>query len=215
MNAAPSTSRSTAAVVTQILLWAWLIALSVFVGLGYRLMPELADRRHLDAGLRQLQVLESRLNELTDDTRALHARPEPATANALRDTRMQLDTRIAQLEQALADHATRADLQALRTEVGQLRAQRQTAASTPAPSRPARAMPAKPRQEPLPFRVVGAELRAGQRSVAIAPATGELSPGQIQVLLPGESVGRWRLQAIDDNAATFQTGQQTRRLAIP
>lgn len=214
MNAVPSTSR-TAAVVTQILLWAWLIGLSVFVGLGYRLMPQLAEREHLDAGLRQLQVLQTRLNELADDTKALHTRPEPATATALRNTRAQLDTRIAQLEQVLAGHATQVDLQALRTEVGQLRAQHQPAARASAPSRPTRATPAKPRLGPIPFRVIGAELRAGQRSIAVAPAAGGFTASQIQVLLPGEAVGRWRLQAIDGNTAIFQTGEQTRRLAIP
>lgn len=215
MNVAPSTSRSTAAVVTQILLWAWLIGLSVFVGLGYRVMAELADREHLDSGLRQLQVLEGRVSELADDMQALHARPEPATATALRDTRTQLDARFAQLDQALAGHAALADLQTLRAEVEQLKAQRQTVARTPAPSRPAKATPAKSRQEPFPFRVIGAELRAGQRSVSIAPATGEFSADQIQVLLLGEAIGRWRLLGIDSNTATFQAGEQMRRLAIP
>ena len=41
------------------------------------------------------------------------------------------------------------------------------------------------------------------------------SPDQVQVLLPGDAVGSWRLQAIDGNAAVFQAGEQTRRVAIP
>ena len=68
---------------------------------------------------------------------------------------------------------------------------------------------------PLPFRVVGAELRAGQRSVSVAPSTGDFTPAQLQVLLPGDAVGPWRLQAIEGNTAVFQAGNHTRRVAIP
>jgi hypothetical protein len=67
----------------------------------------------------------------------------------------------------------------------------------------------------LPFRVVGAELRAGHRSVSVAPSSGGFTPDQLQVLLPGDAVGPWRLQAIEGNAAVFQAGAQTRRVAIP
>ncbi|MCL1553351.1 hypothetical protein M3O38_19165, partial [Xanthomonas nasturtii] len=38
---------------------------------------------------------------------------------------------------------------------------------------------------------------------------------QIQVVLPGEAVGQWRLEEIDRNTAVFRAGEQTRRLAIP
>ncbi|EPB9484127.1 hypothetical protein ACRZHM_000657 [Citrobacter braakii] len=67
----------------------------------------------------------------------------------------------------------------------------------------------------MPFRVIGSELRAGQRTVSVAPAGGALSASQIQVLLPGESIGHWRLQDIDRNTAVFRAGEQIRRVAIP
>ena len=35
------------------------------------------------------------------------------------------------------------------------------------------------------------------------------------MLLPGDAVGPWRLQAIEGNTAVFQAGNQTRRVAIP
>ena len=85
--------------------------------------------------------------------------------------------------------------------------------AAPRPAKPAAAP--KPAPEPFPFRVIGAELRAGQRAVSIAPATEPLATGQIQVLLPGDRAGRWQLQSIDGNTAVFQAGGQTRRLAIP
>ena len=74
---------------------------------------------------------------------------------------------------------------------------------------------AKPEPLPLPFRIVGVELRASQRSLSVAPSIGNFSPDQLQVLLPGDVVGSWRLQAVEGNSAVFQTGDQTRRVAIP
>ncbi|MEQ7770791.1 hypothetical protein ABQZ08_21325, partial [Xanthomonas hortorum pv. hederae] len=45
--------------------------------------------------------------------------------------------------------------------------------------------------------------------------SGDLLASQIQVVLPGEAVGQWRLEEIDRNTAVFRAGEQTRRLAIP
>src|SRR3546814_814805 len=92
-----------------------------------------------------------------------------------------------------------------------------TAARAAAPAQPrARNKPtAKPEPPPLPFRIVGAELRAGERSVSVAPSNGDFTPDQLQVLLPGDAVGPWRLQAVEGNTAVFQAGDQTRRVAIP
>ena len=91
-------------------------------------------------------------------------------------------------------------------------AQRAAAPAQPrAPSRPT----AKREPPPLPFRIVGAELRAGQRSLSVAPSAGSYTSDQLEVLLPGDAVGPWRLQAIEGNAAVFQAGDQTRRVAIP
>ncbi|MGK9020813.1 hypothetical protein ACRS9I_28475, partial [Pseudomonas aeruginosa] len=127
-----------------------------------------------------------------------------------------LEARAAQVEKALSAYAAADDLQTLRTEVEQMKARQTASRAVPpaqprTPSKPA----AKPEPPPLPFRVVGAELRAGQRSVSVAPTVGDFSPDQLQVLLPGDAVGPWRLQAIEGNAAVFQAGDQTRRVAIP
>ena len=92
-------------------------------------------------------------------------------------------------------------------------AARAAAPAQPRASRPATASKAEP--QPLPCRVVGAELRAGERSVSVAPANGDFTPDQLQVLLPGDAVGPWRLQAVEGNTAVFQAGDQTRRVAIP
>ena len=215
MNAPQASRRPAAAVVVQSLLWLWLIGLSVFVALGYQTMNDQADQERLDS---RLQRLEARSAGLVESIEAIQQRPAVATAADLKDTRQVLEARAAQVEKTLSGYAAADDLQALRAEVEQIKV-RQTAARAAvpvqprAPGKPAAAKPEPP--PPLPFRVVGAELRAGQRSVSVAPGAGDFTPDQLQVLLPGDAVGPWRLLAIDGNAAVFQIDGQVRRLAIP
>ncbi len=214
MNTAPSAQRSTAAVVVKSLLWLWLIGLSVVVALGYFAINDQTDQERLDS---RLQRLEAQTAGLAETIEAIQQRPAVATAADLKDTRQILEARAAQVEQMLSGYAAADDLQALRSEVEQIKA-RQTAARAAAPAQPRaprKPTAAKPDPAPLPFRVVGVELRAGQRSVSVAPNAGDFSPDQLQVLLPGDAVGPWRLQAIEGNAAVFQAGEQTRRVAIP
>lgn len=215
MNPPQTPRRPTAAVVVRSLLWLWLVCLSVIVLLGYQTMNDLADREQVDSGL---QRLEAQVAGLTETTQALQQQPAAATAAELHDARQVLEARISQVEQALDGHTAADDLQALRTEIEQIKARLEATArvAAAAPSRsPARRTAAKPEPPRLPFRVVGTELRAGQRSVSIAPATGHFTADRVQVLLPGDAAGSWRLQAIDGNTAVFQAGGQTRRVAIP
>ena len=213
MNAAQSPRRPITAVVVQSLMWLWLISLSVFVALGYQAVNDQTDQNQLDT---RLQRLEAQAVGLAETIEAIQQRPAVATAADLKDTRELLEARAAQVEKALSGYAAAEDLQALRTEVEQIKT-RQTVARAAAsaqprvPTRPT----AKPEPPPLPFRIVGAELRAGQRSLSVAPNNGNFTPDQLQVLLPGDAVGPWRLQAVEGNTAVFQAGDQTRRMAIP
>lgn len=212
MNAPQSSRRPTAAVVVETLLWLWLICLSIFVVLGYQAMSDLADQEQFDT---RLQRLAAQIADLAGTTQSLQQRPAAVTAASLQDTRQALETRIAQVEQVLGGHATADDLQALRAEIEQIKAQQAAAraaalAQPRTPSKPA----AKP-EPPLPFRVIGAELRAGQRSLSVAPSSGDYALDQLQVLMPGDAVGPWRLEAIQGNTAVFRSGNQTRRVAIP
>ena len=213
MNAAQSPRRPITAVVVQSLMWLWLISLSVFVALGYQAVNDQTDQNQLDSRLQRLEAQAMGLAETID---AIQQRPAVATAADLKDTRELLEARAAQVEKALSGYAAAEDLQALRTEVEQIKT-RQTVARAAAsaqprvPTRPT----AKPEPPPLPFRIVGAELRAGQRSLSVAPNNGNFTPDQLQVLLPGDAVGPWRLQAVEGNTAVFQAGDQTRRMAIP
>ncbi|WP_234265458.1 hypothetical protein [Hydrogenophaga sp. NFH-34] len=213
MNAPQPAQRSTATVVVQSLMWLWLLGLSALVALGYQAMNDQADQKRLDT---RLQRLEAQATGLAETIEAIQQRPAVATAADLKDTRQILEARAAQVEQSLSAYAAADDLQALRAEVEQVKA-RQTAARAAAPVQPraANKAAAKPEPPPLPFRIVGVELRAGERSVSIAPSSGDFTPDQLQVLLPGDAVGPWRLQAVEGSTAVFQAGDQTRRVAIP
>ena len=216
MSAPQSARRPAAVVMVQSLLWLWLIGLSVFVALGYQTMNDQADQERLDS---RLQRLEARAAGLVESIEAIQQRSAVATAADLKDTRQVLEARAAQVEKTLSGYAAADDLQALRAEVEQIKA-RQTAAPVPRAAAPAQPRAsgkaaAKPEPPPLPFRVVGAELRAGQRSVSVAPSSADFTPDQLQVLLPGDALGPWHLQAIEGNTAVFQAGNQPRRVAIP
>ena len=213
MNAAQSPRRPITAVVLQSLMWLWLISLSVFVALGYQAVNEQADQKRLDSRLQRLEVQAASLAEAIE---AIEQRPAVATAADLKDTRQILEARAAQVETTLSGYAAADDLQALRAEIGQIKARQSTVrAAAPAQPRTPRRPSAKPEPPPLPFRIFGFELRAGQRSLSVAPSSGDFTPDQLQVLLPGDAFGSWRLQAVEGNSAVFQTGDQTRRLAIP
>ncbi len=213
MNAAQSPRRPITAVVLQSLMWLWLISLSVFVALGYQAVNEQADQKRLDSRLQRLEVQAASLAEAIE---AIEQRPAVATAADLKDTRQILEARAAQVETTLSGYAAADDLQALRAEIGQIKARQSTVrAAAPAQPRTPRRPSAKPEPPPLPFRIFGFELRAGQRSLSVAPSSGDFTPGQLQVLLPGDAVGPWRLQAVEGNSAVFQTSDQTRRVAIP
>ncbi|MCI3204099.1 MULTISPECIES: hypothetical protein [Pandoraea] len=215
---APQSARRPAAVVVvvQSLLWLWLIGLSVFVALGYQTMNDQADQERLDSRLERLDAQAAGLAEAIE---AIQRRPTAATAADLKDTRQVLEARAAQVETALSGYAAADDLQALRAEVEQVKARQTTApvprAAAPLQPRASSKAAAKPEPPQMPFRVVGAELRAGQRSVSVAPSSADFTPDQLQVLLPGDALGPWRLQAVEGNTAVFQAGDQTRRVAIP
>ena len=59
---------------------------------------------------------------------------------------------------------------------------------------------AKPKTPEPPFRVVGLELRGGERFVSVS-APGASALADLRLLRPGDSAGGWQLQAIEAQAA--------------
>lgn len=213
MNNAPTSLKRTAVAVSWFLIYAWLSVLTVFIGLSYRAIAELAERKQVDARMQQIHVLEESVTELADSMQALEARPVPASTTALQGMQQHLETRIAQIEQKQANQASTQAVQTLRDELERLKSQQ--AVARPSPPTTHSTAATAPRKMPFPFRILGLELRAGQRMVSLAPASGKLSSNQIQLVSLGETVGQWRLDAIEGDTAIFSRAGQTRRLVIP
>ncbi|KMK81834.1 hypothetical protein [Pectobacterium brasiliense] len=216
MNNTAITLRHTSTMIIRLLVWVWLGVLTALAVLNYRATANLVKREQVDASLQQVQVLEGRLTELADSIQALEARPVPVSATAIRSMQQSLETRIAQMVQTQENYASTQVVQTLRDELAQLKSQQKSVIqSAPTTSRTTNSAVTAPREMPFPFRILGLELRAGQRMVSIAPASGEPAPAQIQVVLPGETVSQWRLETIDGDTAIFSRAGQIHRLTIP
>ncbi|HCJ1229275.1 TPA: hypothetical protein NQO09_002912 [Pseudomonas aeruginosa] len=200
--------------------WVWLVSLSVLIAIGWRPSSTDAGSQMWEAVTAHLKAFETRISALEESNQARLVQAPSATQQALQGLRETLEARLERLEQPAGEDTFSVALDVLRSEVemlkGQLTALKSAAASPPKTSktvRPARQAVAK--EEPLPFRVLGTEWRAGRLSVSVAPAEGALAASTIQVVLPGESLGKWRLESVDGNAALFRAGEQTRRLVLP
>jgi len=198
MNAPRAAFRITSDVVARMVILFWLLGLSVAVVLGFRAVSQLAEQVQTSVESQQILALEARVAELAAGIQALETKPAPATAVALQNVQQSLRENITRIEQALEAFVTMEAIQALHSEIEQIKAHQTAvrAAPTPAPRRPAKPDVVSPKPEPFPYRVIGAELRAGLRSVLVTPATDGFSADQIQVLLPGDAIGAWRLQTI-------------------
>ncbi|POE37801.1 hypothetical protein [Pectobacterium odoriferum] len=216
MNNAPTSLKRTAAAVSWFLIYAWLSVLTVFIGLSYRTIAELAERKQVDASMQQIRVLEESVTELADSMQVLQTHTLPASATALRELQQNLENRLAQIEQMQENQASTQAVQTLRDELERLKFQQAVARPSPSTThRTASPAATTPRKMPFPFRILGLELRAGQHMVSLAPASGKLSSNQIQLVSLGETVDQWRLDAIEGDTAIFSRAGQTRRLAIP
>ncbi|KMK85836.1 hypothetical protein [Pectobacterium brasiliense] len=216
MNNAPTSLKRTATAVSWFLIYAWLSVLTVFIGLSYRTIAELAERKQVDDSMQQIRVLEESVTELVDSMQVLQTHTLPASATALRELQQNLENRLAQIEQMQENQASTQAVQTLRDELERLKSQQAVAHPSP-PTTHSTASPTAttPRKMPFPFRILGLELRAGQRMVSLAPTSGKLSSNQIQLVSLGETVDQWRLDAIEGDTAIFSRAGQTRRLAIP
>ncbi|MBN3196974.1 hypothetical protein [Pectobacterium versatile] len=216
MSNTPTRLKRTAVAVSWFLIYAWLSLLTVFIGLSYRTIADLAERKQVDASMQQIRVLEESVTELADSMQVLQTHTLPVSATALRELQQHVENRLAQIEQKQANQASTQAVQTLRDELERLKSQQAIARPSPSTThRTASPAATAPRNMPFPFRILGLELRAGQRMVSLAPAGGKLSSNQIQLVSLGETVDQWRLDAIEGDTAIFSRAGQTRRLAIP
>ncbi|MCY1307711.1 hypothetical protein D9M70_576640 [compost metagenome] len=126
-----------------------------------------------------------------------------------------MEQRLSAIEEALGSQLEADNLLPLQARLEQLEIRLSAPPpAPPTPPRPRAAAPAKPKAIEPPFRVIGAELRAGEPFLSILPAAAD-ALAQVRLLRPGETEAGWHLEAIEQNTAVFRHGADSRRLPIP
>jgi hypothetical protein len=178
---------------------------------------------------RHLLALEEGVGELAGQLARLQERAW-VHPDQLLQTQRELNGRIRTMNDNLAGMAKQSELQALQVQLQELQHDLQALQAAPVvkPAAPADAtLPpgGKARAERQggtnttpPFKVLGVELRGGQRMLSILPA-GSQSMTSVLLLGAGQHIGQWRLEAIERRHAVFKVGdkvrEQTRRIPIP
>lgn len=214
MMTTSQTERSHRTTLLRVAAVTWLLLISAVVVIDHVILSTRADRTEDAVPAMQLSELEAQLAELAREIEQQRQGSAALPLGRYESERVALDQRLAALEQALDDRPT-IDLQSLQTRIDRLEVRLATVRSAPtAPSRTPARVPAKPRPIEPAFRVIGVELRAGERFLSILPADAA-SLAQARLLRAGETETGWRLEVIEDGGAVFRHGDEVRRLTVP
>lgn len=193
----------------------WLLCISLIAIVNSVGLSRLTEQARRDTQTTQIKALAEQVAELSQQAKTGKRQPRPVSQAEFSAARQALETRLASLEQAQADAAHATDLQALQGRVSAVEArQQELRATAPAVLRPRMPAAAKPKALVPPFRVVGLELRGGERFLSIAsPATTSLA--SVRLLREGDSDSGWQLQSIEAHTALFQVSGRPQRVALP
>ena len=208
------TERSHRTTLLRVAAVTWLLLISVAVVIHQVILTTWIEEAQDAVPGIQVTVLEARLAELARDLEQQRQGPAALRWERYESERVALDQRLAALEQALNDRPT-VDLEPLQTRIDRLEVRLANVRSAPtAASRPPVRAPARPRPIEPSFRVIGVELRAGERFLSILP-TDAAALAQARLLRAGETETGWRLEVIEDGGAVFRHGDEVRRLTVP
>lgn len=214
MMTTAQTERSHRTTLLRVAAATWLLLISAVVVIDHVILSTRADRTEDAVPATQLSELEAQLAELAREIEQQRQEPAALPLGRYESERVALDQRLAALEQAVDDRPT-IDLQSLQTRIDRLEVRLATVRSAPtAASRPPVRAPARPRHVEPSFRVIGVELRAGERFLSILPADAA-ALAQARLLRAGETEAGWRLEVMEDGAAVFRHGDEVRRLTVP
>ena len=214
MMTTAQTERSHRTTLLRVAAVTWLLLISAAVVIDHVILTTRADEDEDGAPGMQVTVFEARLAELARELEQQRQGPAALRWERYESERVALDQRLAALEQALNDRPT-VDLEPLQTRIDRLEVRLANVRSAPtAASRPPVRAPARPRPIEPSFRVIGVELRAGERFLSILP-TDAAALAQARLLRAGETETGWRLEVIEDGGAVFQHGDEVRRLTVP
>lgn len=193
----------------------WLLLISAAVVIDHVALSGLAAQVESRAPGLRVAVLEKRLAELAQQVAHVQQQPAALPQARYEAERRALELRLEVIEESLGTSPAADNLLPLQARIEQLEAR--LSAPVPVPQTPSRqraAAPTKPKAVEPPFRVIGAELRAGERFLSILPASSD-ALAQVRLLRPGEIEAGWHLLAIEGNTALFRHDDDTRRLPIP
>ena len=214
MMTTAQTERSHRTTLLRVAAATWLLLISAVVVIDHVILSTRADRTEDAVPATQLSELEAQLAELAREIEQQRQGPAALPLGRYESERVALDQRLEALEQAVDDRPT-IDLQSLQTRIDRLEVRLATVRSAPtAASRPPVRAPARPRHVEPSFRVIGVELRAGERFLSILP-TDAAALAQARLLRAGETETGWRLEVIEDGGAVFRHGDEVRRLTVP
>ena len=214
MMTTAQTERSHRTTLLRVAAATWLLLISAVVVIDHVILSTRADRTEDAVPATQLSELEAQLAELAREIEQQRQGPAALRWERYESERVALDQRLEALEQAVDDRPT-IDLQSLQTRIDRLEVRLATVRSAPtAASRPPVRAPARPRHVEPSFRVIGVELRAGERFLSILPADAA-ALAQARLLRAGETETGWRLEVIEDGGAVFRHGDEVRRLTVP
>lgn len=193
----------------------WLLLISAATLVDHVVLSRLSEQAEGNAQGAQVAALESRLAELNQQIEQERQQPAALPQARYDADRQALEQRLASVEQAMGERLSEG-LLPLQRHIDQLEARlnkARQAAPTQALPRPSPA-PKPKAAEPPPFRVLGLEIRGGERFVSILPAGAE-ALSQARLLRAGESEAGWLLESIDGRVAVFRSGNEVQRLAPP
>lgn len=197
---------------TKIAAGVWLALVSVLAIVNSVALSRMADQDHSSTQDAHVQAMVARVSDLERQAEAAGRQPKGVASADFETARQALEARLAQVEQAQATQTPTGDLDALRSRVSEIEHRLKKAA---APTAPRRAVePTPPKVPEPPFKVLGVELRGGQRFLSLS-APNASSVLDVWLLQEGDAAGAWHLQAIEPHAAVFRVDGQTQRIALP
>lgn len=190
----------------------WLLLISAVALINSVGLSRLAEQTQSSAQDAQVKALGLRVADLAQQADADKRRPAPISQAEFATARQALDERMTRLEEA--DEALAVDLQTLQARVNGIETRLEKARQVASAARPRAPVATKPKVPEPPFRVLGVELRGGERFLSIT-ATAAASLAGARLLREGDAEGGWQLQSIEAQAGVFQVNGQTQRVAVP
>ncbi|MEX5685342.1 hypothetical protein [Pseudomonas silesiensis] len=195
----------------------WLLLISAVAIINSVGLSRLIEQAQASAHDGQVKALTARVADLEQEVDAVSRQPRPISQTDFDLARQALEQRLLHVEQARndADHTSELQAVLVRLEEAENRLGKANQLVSPAPD-VRRHVPIvhQPKAEEPPFRLIGVELRGGERFLSVTSMVSS-TLADIRLLRLGDIEGGWQLESIDVHDAVFRVNGQIRRVAVP